>query len=89
MLRLRGRTTLGATAISVIAAYGERLAAAGGRLYLSGVDPDVLADMRRAGRVRADGPVRTYQATEVLGESSRLAIEDAEAWLVRERGGAE
>jgi SulP family sulfate permease len=85
VLRLRGRTTLGATAISVIAAYGERLAASGGRLYLSGVDPDVLHDMRRAGRVRAEGPVRTYEATEVVGESSRHAIEDAETWLVRER----
>ena len=84
VLRLRGRTTLGATAISVIAAYGERLAAADGRLYLSGLDPDVLGDMRRAGRIHADGPVRTYEATEVLGESSRLAVEDAEAWLVRE-----
>jgi SulP family sulfate permease len=87
VLRLRGRTTLGATAISVLAAYGERLAAAGGRLYLSGVDPHVLADMRRAKRVRADGPVRTFEATEVIGESSRLAIEDAEAWLVREHPG--
>jgi SulP family sulfate permease len=87
VLRLRGRTTLGATAISVIAAYGERLAAVGGRLYLSGVDPHVLADMHRARRVRADGPVRTFEATEVVGESSRHAIEDAEAWLVREHPG--
>jgi SulP family sulfate permease len=87
VLRLRGRTTLGATAMSVIAGYGERLAAAGGRLYLSGVDPRVVADMHRAGRVRADGPVRTFEATEIVGESSRLAIEDAEAWLVREHAG--
>lgn len=83
VLRLRGRTTLGATAISVLAAYGERLAASGGRLYLSGVDPDVLEDMTRARRVTTHGPVRVYEATEVVGRSTRLAIEDAEAWLVR------
>lgn len=84
VLRLRGRTTLGGTALSIIAAYGERLAAVGGRLYLSGVDPKLIRDMHRTGRVRADGPVRFYEATEVIGESSRRAFEDAEAWLVRE-----
>jgi SulP family sulfate permease len=84
VLRLRGRTTLGATAIAVIAAYGERLAALGGRLYVSGVDPDVLDDMVRARRVTAHGPVRIYEATDVVGASTRHAIEDAEAWLVRD-----
>jgi sulfate permease, SulP family len=36
VLRLRGRTTLGATFFRVLAAFAEQLAAAGGRLYLSG-----------------------------------------------------
>jgi SulP family sulfate permease len=36
VLRLRGRTTLGATLFRILAAYAEQLAAAGGRLYLSG-----------------------------------------------------
>jgi SulP family sulfate permease len=84
VLRLRGRSTLGGTALSVIAAYGERLASAGGRLYLSGVDPKLVGDMQRAGRVTVEGPVKVYEATEVIGESSRLALEDAETWLVRE-----
>lgn len=69
---------------SVIAGDGGRVSAAGGRLYLSGIDPSVLDRMHRAGRIAADGPVRVFEATEVVGESTRHALADAEAWLVRE-----
>ena len=37
VVRLRGRTTLGATAFIVLADYAERLRSAGGHMYLSGV----------------------------------------------------
>ena len=39
VLRLRGRTQLGATALTVLRNYAERLSARGGRLYLTGLDP--------------------------------------------------
>ena len=34
-----------------------------------------------------DGPVRTFEATQIVGESTRAAYLDGEAWLVKGRGG--
>lgn len=83
VLRLRGRTSLGATFFVVVADYVRRLEAAGGRLYLSGVDPALLERIARARRVDLTGPVRVYEATDVVGESTLAAYHAAEAWLVR------
>jgi SulP family sulfate permease len=85
VMRLRGRTAIGATLIDVLARYAADLEAAGGRLYLSGVDEGVFAQLVRTGKVRVDGPVQVYPATDVVGESSRLALADARAWLERAR----
>jgi SulP family sulfate permease len=81
VLRLRRRTSLGATFVKVVAGYAERLAEAGGRLYLSGLEPGLVETLRRTGHV--DGPVRAFEATPVVGESTQAAYLDAEAWLVR------
>jgi SulP family sulfate permease len=83
VLRLRRRTYLGSTCVKVIADYAGRLAGSGGRLYLSGLDPSVTEQLRRTGHV--EGPVRAFEATPVVGESTRAAYLDAEAWLVRTR----
>lgn len=85
VLRLRGRTSLGATFFTVVSDYARRLADTGGRLYLSGVDPGVLDALRRTDRLSADGPIAAYAATDVLGESSEQAVADATVWLVRHR----
>ena len=78
LLRLRGRTTLGATFFSVISGYAGRLEAAGGRLYLTGVDPALAARLRAVGGQSAlTGSARLYEATPVLGESTRHAMADA------------
>jgi len=82
ILRLRGRTALGATVIEVLAKYSRDLRAVGGRLYLSGVSERLLERLRHSERLRLNGPVRTYEATAVLGESTRRALHDAECWLV-------
>jgi SulP family sulfate permease len=81
VLRLRGRTSLGATFVKVAAGYADRLADCGGRLYLSGLEPDLSEQLRRTGHV--DGPVRVFEATPVLGEATRAAVQDAQSWLVR------
>ncbi len=81
VLRLRGRITLGATAFAVLSDYAERLAAVGGRLYVSGVDPAVMDQIRRNRTVeRADG-VTIFTAREVIGESSLEAYHAAQGWL--------
>jgi SulP family sulfate permease len=81
VLRLRRRTSLGSTFAMVIADYAGQLAGSGGRLYLSGLDSSVTEQLQRAGHV--DAPVRAFEATPVVGESTQAAYLDAEAWLVR------
>lgn len=82
VLRLRGRTSLGATFMVVVADYARRLDGVGGRLFLSGVDPQMLARMTRSGRIDTSGPVTVYEATDVVGESTLAAYHEGEAWLV-------
>ncbi|WP_432936972.1 SulP family inorganic anion transporter [Kribbella sp. CA-253562] len=82
VLRLRGRTSLGATFFVVVAGYADRLAANGGRLYLSGLDPTLTERLRRTGRVDLSGPVRTFGATPIVGESTRAAYDAAVTWTV-------
>ena len=82
VLRLRGRTTLGATFVVVVDDYATRLERAGGRLYLSGLDPVLVARLRKAGRVPDDGPVRLFEAQPALGRSTRDAYDAAEAWAI-------
>lgn len=85
VLRLRGRTQLGATFAKVVADYASLLADSGGRLYLSGLDPGLARQLRRSGHVGE--PVRSFEATSVIGDSTQAAYLDAEAWLVRTHGG--
>ncbi len=84
VLRLRRRTSLGATFVKVVADYADRLEEAEGRLYLSGLDPALTERLRRTGHI--DGPVRAFEASPVVGESTRAAYRDAEAWLVKRKG---
>ena len=82
VLRLRGRIALGATAFVVLSDYARRLGQAEGRLYLSGVDPDLLEQLRRNRRVPVQGPVKVFVAEPTLRVSTAHALADAEAWLV-------
>lgn len=74
ILRLRGRTTLGATFLKVIGDYARLLDDAHGMLYLTGVDPALAADWDRDGMVRRLAGIRVVPATPVLGESTRAAL---------------
>ncbi|MGH3667290.1 MAG: STAS domain-containing protein, partial [Acidimicrobiia bacterium] len=82
VLRLRGRTMLGATAFKVFSDYSGSLRAARGKLYLSGVDPALMEQFSRAGHVRPAGPVEVVEATPNLGESSLAAYHQAETWVI-------
>ena len=81
VLRLRGRMQLGATALLTLGNYAKRLAAKGGRLYLTGVSPHVMEQLDTIG-VNVDGPVAAFPATEILGESTRHAVDEATTWLI-------
>ena len=80
VIRLRGRTQLGATFFLVVEAYGRQLKAAGGKLFLSGVDPDLVAQYRSRG-VATEDLVEVFQATDLLGRSTTAAFERAEDWV--------
>jgi sulfate permease, SulP family len=85
VLRLRGRTRIGATLIEVLDSYADALEAVGGRLYLSGVDGAVQAQLRRTGKLELEREVRVVPATSILGESTAQALASASAWLGRAR----
>lgn len=82
ILRLRGRTTVGATLIEVLASYADKLKAANGRLYLTGISGGVYEQIVRSGRLRLSGPVRVYEAQAIRGASTHEAYLDAQTWLV-------
>lgn len=84
ILRLRGRTAVGATLIDVLADYAARLQKVNGRLYLTGIGEEAYDLLMRADKLRLSGPVGVYEATPIIGQSTQKAIEDAKAWLVRQ-----
>lgn len=81
VLRLRGRTALGATGLIVLADYAERIQAAGGHLFLSGVTPDLVDQLRRSHRIDLRDAVTIVPASETILESSRTAYDAAHRWL--------
>lgn len=85
VLRLRGRTRVGATLIDVLDDYAADLAEVDGRLYLSGVEPDVAIQLRDTGKLDPDEAVRIFPADAVVGVSTSAAVAQAAAWLGRLR----
>jgi SulP family sulfate permease len=83
VLRLRGRTSLGSTFFTVVAGYAQRLEQAGGRLYLTGLDPELADRLRREDKVPLTGSARLYVAEPVIGASTAAARHDAETWIVQ------
>ena len=82
ILRLRGRTTLGATFFLVIADYARLVAAEGGRLYLSGLDAAVAAQWTQGGYAERNAQVRLYTASPRIGASTLRAFHDAQSHAV-------
>ena len=83
ILRLRGRTTLGSTFLSVVSSYADRLQANGGRLYLTGLDPAVLKVWEAESLTKRLTGVLLYPATDIVGASTQNALLDANARLVQ------
>jgi SulP family sulfate permease len=79
VLRLRGRTALGVTSFKILTVYARQLEQAGGRLFLSGVTPDLLTQFRRAEAVESSA-IAVFPEAEVVGESSAAAYAAGLAW---------
>ena len=67
ILRLRGRTTLGSTFLTVVSGYADSLQKNGGRLYLTGLDPAVLKVWEAESLTKRLTGVLLYPATDVVG----------------------
>jgi SulP family sulfate permease len=76
---------VGATLIDVLDNYADDLADVSGRLYLSGLDEEVSAQLRHSGKLDLDGIVQLVPASDVLGVSTEQAVESANAWLGHKR----
>jgi SulP family sulfate permease len=72
---------VGATLIEVLDDYAEDLAEVGGRLYLSGVDERVAAQLRSTRKLDLERGVHIVLADAVLGASTARAGTLARAWL--------
>ena len=72
---------VGATFVVVVEDYAARVANAGGRRYLSGVDPKLVEQLRRtrtgARRPGSERPVRIFEVTELVGGSTEAAVDVA------------
>jgi SulP family sulfate permease len=85
VLRLRGRTALGSTFVVVVKDYAMRVADAGGRLFLSGVDRELVDQLHRTGVDDVVVRARIFEATAIVGASSDAAYRAAEEWLAARR----
>jgi SulP family sulfate permease len=83
VLRLRGRDRIGSTLLKVLEWYAGQIRDAGGRLYLSGVDPRVADQIQRSGLIGPED-LTVVEASEILGESTLTAMRAGTTWL---RGG--
>jgi len=81
VLRLRGRTDVGSTFIAMLERYRQDVAAAGGRLMLAGVGPDLLGQLTRTGLLDALGENNVFVASLVLTASLDAAILAGNEWL--------
>jgi SulP family sulfate permease len=77
ILRLRGRTDLGATFMDVLHRYATALAAADSKLVLSSISDRVLEQLRVAKVTDVVEPDDVYLADERLGATLRRASDDA------------
>ncbi|MFE3542919.1 SulP family inorganic anion transporter [Nocardia sp. NPDC059177] len=78
ILRLRGRASVSSTFLHIIADYAHRLDAIGGRLYLSGIDPQIRTVWTDELLDRQGIEIEFYPASSTIGESTLSAYADAE-----------
>lgn len=81
LIRLRNQSQMGATLMDILDNYAEQLTAAGGKLYLSGLDSDQLKYLRSSGKLEENEEAEFFEETSVIGESTEIAASHANEWL--------
>jgi len=82
--RIRGTEQFGSTLITVLERYAGELRANGGRLMLSGIHENVLAQLLRTETTEDIPEDAIFMATPTVGESTKAALAAAEAWLAEQ-----
>jgi SulP family sulfate permease len=81
VLVLALHSDLGSTMLEVIDRYRKDLKKHRSKLILSGVDKDVMAQLRLTGLMRKIGRRNVFEKQELLGDAGRAALEAAELWI--------
>lgn len=81
ILRLRGHGDMGSTFLNVISTYARKIEANGGKLLLSGVDPDAKERLAASGHLDAIGVENVFTADEIIGHSTDAAFQAGNALL--------
>lgn len=84
IVRLRGRSEIGSTALLMLRRYHEQIVAAGGRMILAGVDEALLVRLVSTGLVAELGEENVLVRTDVVFESTDAAHAAGEDWLQAE-----
>lgn len=83
ILRIRENQYFGSTGILLLGRYAEQLQQHGGRFMLSGVAPEIHAEIERANAVDKFGEENIFDAGDIIFNSTRRAYEQAQLWLTQ------
>lgn len=83
ILRLRAQDGIGSSFVAVLERYAQQLKAHGGKLMLSAVNAKIKGQLDRTGTtVEILGAENVFEATPVVGASTRAAYTAAQHWLL-------
>ena len=88
VLRMRGRGMPPSTFYFVISAYAKALDDRGGRLFLSGVDPNLHQRFDAINESEVLGNYEIVEARDTVGASTLEAYELGSAWILQRRSDA-
>lgn len=80
ILRMRGQTQVGATLVDVLDDYADMLANAGGRLYLTGLTPEMRRRLTAVNKLQDGNDPLLFEASERIGQSTAEAVQHASCW---------
>jgi SulP family sulfate permease len=86
VLRLRGHEGIASTFIGVLERYAARLQASGGKLLLSGVSERVWQRLLATETTDTIPEEDVFLSSQILGTSTRQALEAATLWIEQEEG---
>ena len=85
LLRLRGRTELGSTFMSVLTRYAQSLDEVGSRLMVVSANERITEQLAANGVLEIIGPDAVYGTDARLGVATDRALADARAWIGERR----